>query len=74
MGILASWKVQTVFAWAKGSYHTNSTRRRTNQGIRVSIQDFAQHIRKEDVRLITVNGSLYWMYRYEGGGAQNIYF
>jgi hypothetical protein len=36
------------------------------QGIRISVQDFASHIRKEDVRLVTVNGSSYWMYRYEG--------
>src|SRR5690606_33424680 len=36
------------------------------QGIRVSVQDFAAHIRKEDVRLVTVNGSSYWTYRYEG--------
>ncbi|MBJ6361635.1 IS701 family transposase [Paenibacillus sp. MAHUQ-46] len=36
------------------------------QGIRISVQDFALHIRKEDVRLVTVNGSAYWTYRYEG--------
>ena len=36
------------------------------QGIRTSVKDFAAHIRKEDVRLVTVNGSSYWMYRYEG--------
>jgi hypothetical protein len=36
------------------------------QGIRTSVQDFATHIRKEDVRLVTVNGSSYWTYRYEG--------
>jgi len=36
------------------------------QGIRTSVQDFAAHIRKEDVRLVTVNGSSYWTYRYEG--------
>jgi hypothetical protein len=35
-------------------------------GIRISVQDFASHIRKEDVRLVTVNGSSYWTYRYEG--------
>ncbi len=36
------------------------------QGIRISVQDFARHICKKDVRLVTVNGSSYWMYRYEG--------
>ncbi|MFB6367924.1 IS701 family transposase, partial [Paenibacillus elgii] len=36
------------------------------QGIRISVQDFARHIRKEDVCLVTVNGTSYWTYRYEG--------
>lgn len=36
------------------------------QGIRISVQNFAAHIQKEDVRLVTVNGSSYWTYRYEG--------
>ncbi len=36
------------------------------QGIRISIQDFAAHMRKEDVRLVTVNETSYWTYRYEG--------
>ncbi|GGD78128.1 hypothetical protein GCM10010911_40170 [Paenibacillus nasutitermitis] len=36
------------------------------QGIRISVQDFAAYIRKEDVRLVTVNGTSYWTYRYEG--------
>jgi len=36
------------------------------QGIRISVQDFAAHIRKEDVCLVTANGSSYWTYRYEG--------
>jgi hypothetical protein len=36
------------------------------QGIRISVQDFATHIQKKDVRLVTVNGTSYWTYRYEG--------
>ena len=36
------------------------------QGIRTSIKDFATHIRKDDVRLVTVNRQSYWVYRYEG--------
>ncbi|MBJ6362343.1 transposase [Paenibacillus sp. MAHUQ-46] len=36
------------------------------QGIRMSVQEFATHIRKEDVRLVTVNHASYWTYRYEG--------
>lgn len=39
------------------------------QGIRISVKDFAIHIRKEDARLVTVNGTSYWTYRY--GGALN---
>lgn len=57
-------------AYAAAGYHVigalKTNRILYPQGIRVSIQDFAQHIRKEDVRLVTVNGSSYWMYRYEG--------
>lgn len=36
------------------------------QGIRISVQHFAAHVSKEDVHLVTVNGSSYWTYRYEG--------
>lgn len=36
------------------------------QGIRTSIKDFATHIKKDDVRLVTVNRQSYWVYRYEG--------
>lgn len=57
-------------AYAAAGYHVigalKTNRILYPQGIRVSIQDFAQHIRKEDVRLVTVNDSSYWMYRYEG--------
>nr|WP_235062578.1 hypothetical protein [Thermoanaerobacterium aotearoense] len=36
------------------------------QGIRIQIKDFAQYIEKNEVCLVTVNGSIYWVYRYEG--------
>jgi hypothetical protein len=36
------------------------------KGIRISIKDFSQYIRMTVVRLVTVNGSKYWTYRYEG--------
>lgn len=36
------------------------------QGIRIRLSEFASHVTKEDVRLVTVNGSSYWVYRYEG--------
>lgn len=35
-------------------------------GIRISIKDFAKHIKLEDVDLVTVNDSNYYVYRYEG--------
>ena len=36
------------------------------QGIHQQIQQFAQYIEKNDVHLVTVKGSSYWVYRYEG--------
>jgi hypothetical protein len=36
------------------------------QGIKTSLKDFATHIKKDDVHLVTVNHQSYWVYRYEG--------
>ena len=36
------------------------------QGIRVRLDTFASYATKKDVHLVTVNGSNYWVYRYEG--------
>ncbi len=36
------------------------------QGIHINISDFSQYIKKNDVDLVTVNNSKYWVYRYEG--------
>lgn len=36
------------------------------QGIRTSLKTFATYVAKNDVHLVTVNGSNYWVYRYEG--------
>lgn len=36
------------------------------QGIRVRLDTFASYVTKKDVHLVTVNGSTYWVYRYEG--------
>lgn len=36
------------------------------KGIRTRLDDFAAHITKKDVHLVTVNDSVYWVYRYEG--------
>lgn len=36
------------------------------KGIGIQIKNFAQYIEKNDVHLVTVNNSKYWVYRYEG--------
>lgn len=36
------------------------------QGIRVRLDEFASYVNQEEVHLVTVNGSSYWVYRYEG--------
>ncbi|TWH56975.1 DDE family transposase [Desulfitobacterium sp. LBE] len=36
------------------------------QGIRVRLDTFASYVTQKEVRLVTVNGSSYWVYRYEG--------
>lgn len=59
-----------INAYAKQGYHSigaiKTNRIIYPQGIRISISKFAEHIKKSDVRLVTVNGSKYWIYRYEG--------
>lgn len=35
-------------------------------GVHTSIQAFSEHVKKEDVHLVTVGDSSYWVYRYEG--------
>jgi hypothetical protein len=61
---------RVIDAYAEAGYHFIGALK-TNRilypgGIRTSVQNFANHIHKSDVRLVTVNGSSYWMYRYEG--------
>ncbi|ACL22100.1 IS701-like element ISDha16 family transposase [Desulfitobacterium hafniense] len=36
------------------------------QGIRVRLDTFASYVNPKEVHLVTVNGSSYWVYRYEG--------
>jgi len=36
------------------------------QGIHIQVVQFAQYIEETDVHLVTVKGSSYWVYRYEG--------
>lgn len=61
---------RVIDSYATAGYHLigglKTNRILYPQGIRISVQDFAAHIRKEDVRLVTVNGTSYWTYRYEG--------
>lgn len=62
--------LRVIDSYAAAGYHLigalKTNRILYPQGIRTSVQDFATHIRKEDVRLVTVNDSSYWTYRYEG--------
>lgn len=32
----------------------------------IQVKDFTQYIKKNDICLVTVNNSKYWVYRYEG--------
>lgn len=70
--LVDSWFTCTrvIDSYAAAGYHLigglKTNRIIYPQGIRISIQDFAAHIRKEDVRLVTVNETSYWTYRYEG--------
>lgn len=61
---------RVIEAYAVAGYHLIGALKTNRiiypQGIRISVADFAVHIQKEDVRLVTVKGSSYWTYRYEG--------
>jgi hypothetical protein len=61
---------RVIDSYAAAGYHLigglKTNRILYPQGIRISVKDFAVHIRKEDVRLVTANGTSYWTYRYEG--------
>jgi len=61
---------KVINRYAKAGYHLvgalKTNRILYPKGIRMSIQTFASHITRKDVRLVTVNGSAYWVYRYEG--------
>jgi Transposase DDE domain len=70
--LVDSWFTCTrvIDSYAAAGYHLigglKTNRILYPKGIRISVQDFAAHIRKEDVRIVTVNGTSYWTYRYEG--------
>jgi hypothetical protein len=61
---------RVIDSYASAGYHLigglKTNRIIYPQGIRISVKDFSTHIQKEDVRLVTVNGTSYWTYRYEG--------
>jgi len=71
-GLSDSWfpSVKVINAHLAKGYHLISALKTNRiiypQGIRIQIQQFAQHIRKEDCHLVTVKKSKYWVYRYEG--------
>ncbi|NPV81665.1 MAG: IS701 family transposase [Firmicutes bacterium] len=55
--------------WSRGMHTIGATK--TNRiiypkGIRISIADFAKHIRKRDLDTVTVDGKRYDVYRHEG--------
>ena len=71
-GLSDSWfpSEKVINAHLKKGYHYISALKTNRiiypQGIHIQIQQFAQHIRKEDCHLVIVKKSKYWVYRYEG--------
>lgn len=70
-GLCDSWYInkQVIEAHFERGYHLigvlKTNRIIYSRGIRIQIKDFAQYIEKNEVYLVTVNGSNYWVYRYE---------
>lgn len=71
-GLCDSWYTcpKVIFAHLKKGYHLigglKVNRIIYPAGINIQIRDFTQYIFEEDVHLVTVNNSSYWVYRYEG--------
>ncbi|AEF16490.1 transposase IS4 family protein [Thermoanaerobacterium xylanolyticum LX-11] len=71
-GLCDSWYInkKVIEAHFERGYHLIGALKTNRiiypQGIRIQIKDFAQYIEKNEVHLVTVNGSNYWVYRYEG--------
>ncbi|MDI3311900.1 MAG: IS701 family transposase [Thermoanaerobacterium sp.] len=71
-GLCDSWYIneKVINAHLKKGYHLLGALKTNRiiypQGIRIQIKDFAKYIGKSEVHLVTVNGSRYWIYRYEG--------
>jgi hypothetical protein len=72
VALVDSWYTcpKLIHAYAKRGYHLigglKTNRIIYPKGIRIPLNTFATHISKMDVHLVTVNGSNYWVYRYEG--------
>lgn len=71
-GLCDSWftNKEVINAHFKKGYHLIGALK-TNRviypkGIGIQIKQFTQYIEKNDVCLVTVNNSKYWVYRYEG--------
>jgi len=71
-GLCDSWftNKDVINAHFKNGYHLIGALK-TNRviypkGFGIQIKDFVQYIEKNDVCLVTVNNSKYWVYRYEG--------
>jgi len=71
-GLCDSWftNQKVINAHFKKGYHLIGALK-TNRviypkGISIQIKEFTQYIEKNDVCLVTVNNSKYWVYRYEG--------
>jgi len=71
-GLCDSWftNKKVITAHLKKGYHLIGALK-TNRiiypkGIGIQIKQFTQYIEKNDVCLVTVNNSKYWVYRYEG--------
>ena len=71
-GLCDSWftNQKVINAHFKKGYHLIGALK-TNRviypkGLSIQIKEFTQYIEKNDVCLVTVNNSKYWVYRYEG--------
>lgn len=71
-GLCDSWftNKEIINAHFKRGYHLigglKTNRVIYPKGIGIQIKQFTQYIEKNDVHLVTVNNSKYWVYRYEG--------
>lgn len=71
-GLFDSWYInkKVIEAHFERGYHLIGALKTNRiiypQSVRIQIKDFTQYIEKNEIHLVTVNGSRYWVYRYEG--------